>query len=68
MALGTGLTVAALATLAVSARGLALRFAGGVDSPIAYRLVRTLEIGGAACVLIFGLVLLGGSLANGLPV
>jgi ABC-type nickel/cobalt efflux system permease component RcnA len=67
MAFGTGLTVAALAVLAVSARGLALRFAGGVDSPLAYRLVRTLEIGGAACVLLFGLVLLGGSLAMGLP-
>jgi nickel/cobalt exporter len=67
MALGTGLTVAALAALAVSARGVALRFAGGVDSPVAYRLVRTIEIGGAACVLLFGLVLLGGSLATGLP-
>jgi nickel/cobalt exporter len=67
MALGTGLTVAVLAALAVSARGVALRLAGGVDSPIAYRLVRTLEIGGAACVLLFGLVLLGGSLAMGLP-
>jgi ABC-type nickel/cobalt efflux system permease component RcnA len=67
MALGTGLTVAVLAALAVSARGVALRLAGGVDSPVAYRLVRTLEIGGAACVLLFGLVLLGGSLAMGLP-
>ncbi len=67
MALGTGLTVAALATLAVSARGAALRFAGGVDSPAAHRLVRVMEIGGAACVLLFGLVLLGGSLATGLP-
>jgi ABC-type nickel/cobalt efflux system permease component RcnA len=67
MALGTGLTVAALATLAVSARGVALSFAGGVDSPLAHRLVRAMEIGGAACVLLFGLVLLGGSLANGLP-
>lgn len=67
MALGTGLTVAALATLAVSARGAALRFAGGVDSPMAHRLVRVMEIGGAACVLLFGLVLLGGSLAAGLP-
>ena len=67
MALGTGLTVAALAALAVSARGVALRLAGGVESPVAYRLVRTLEIGGAACVLLFGLVLLGGSLAMGLP-
>ncbi len=67
MALGTGLTVAVLAALAVSARGMALRLAGGVDSPAAYRLVRTIEIGGAACVLLFGLVLLGGSLATGLP-
>lgn len=67
MALGTGLTVAVLATLAVSARGLAIRLAGGVESSVAYLLVRTLEIGGAACVLLFGLVLLGGSLANGLP-
>ena len=67
MALGTGLTVAVLAALAVSARGVALRLAGGVESPVAYRLVRTLEIGGAACVLLFGLVLLGGSLAMGLP-
>ena len=67
MALGTGLTVAVLAALAVSARGVALRLAGGVDSPAAYRLVRTIEIGGAACVLLLGLVLLGGSLATGLP-
>jgi ABC-type nickel/cobalt efflux system permease component RcnA len=68
MGLGTGLTVAALAVFAVSARGAALRFAGGVDSPFAYRLVRIMEIGGAACVLLFGLILLGGALANGLPV
>ena len=67
MAVGTGLTVAALAVLAVSARGAAMRFAGGVDSKWSHRIVRTLEIGGAACVMLFGLVLLGGSLANGLP-
>jgi ABC-type nickel/cobalt efflux system permease component RcnA len=67
MAVGTGLTVATLAVLAVSARGIALRFAGGVDSKWAYGAVRVLEIGGAACVLLFGLVLLGGSLVNGLP-
>ena len=67
MALGTGFTVAALAVLAVSARGAALRFAGGVDSKWARRIVRTLEIGGAACVMLFGLILLGGSLVNGLP-
>jgi nickel/cobalt exporter len=67
MALGTGLTVAALATLAVSAKDVALRLAGGVESRFAHVLVRTAEIGGALCVLLFGLVLLGGSLAGGLP-
>jgi len=67
MAVGTGLTVASLAILAVSARGAAMRLAGGVDSKWSYRIVRTLEIGGAACVMLFGLVLLGGSLVNGLP-
>jgi ABC-type nickel/cobalt efflux system permease component RcnA len=67
MALGTGLTVAALATLAVSAKDVALRLAGGVESRFAHVLVRTAEIGGALCVLLFGLVLLGGSLAGGFP-
>jgi ABC-type nickel/cobalt efflux system permease component RcnA len=67
MAVGTGLTVASLAVLAVSARGMALRFAGGVDSKWAHGVVRTLEIGGAACVMLFGLILLGGSLVSGLP-
>jgi ABC-type nickel/cobalt efflux system permease component RcnA len=67
MALGTGLTVAALATLAVSAKDVALRLAGGVESRFAHVLVRTAEIGGALCVLLFGLLLLGGSLAGGFP-
>jgi nickel/cobalt exporter len=67
MGLGTGLTVAALAALAVSARSVAVRLAGA-DSPTGVRLVRGLEIVGAACVTLFGLVLLGGAIARGLPI
>lgn len=66
MAVGTGLTVAVLATLAVSARGLAVRLAG-TRSGLATGLVRTIEIGAAAAVLLLGLLLLGGALATGLP-
>ena len=66
MALGTGLTVAILATLAVSARGLALRLAG-TDSRWSERLVHSAEIAVAVAVLIFGLLMLGGSFATGLP-
>jgi ABC-type nickel/cobalt efflux system permease component RcnA len=66
MALGTGLTVATLAALAVSARGVAVRLAGA-DSPHAERIVRIAEIGAAAAVLLLGLVLLGGALVDGLP-
>jgi len=65
MALGTGLTVAVLATLAVSARGIAMRFAGP-ESGAAHGLLRIVEIGGAAAVLLFGLALLGGALSSGL--
>jgi nickel/cobalt exporter len=67
MGLGTGLTVAALAALAVSARSVAVRLAGA-ESPTGVRLVRGLEIVGAACVMLFGLVLLGGAIAGGLPI
>ena len=66
MAIGTGLTVAVLATLAVSARGLALRLAGA-DSPWTETIVHGAEIAIAALVLVFGLLMLGGSLATGLP-
>jgi nickel/cobalt exporter len=66
MALGTGLTVALMAVLAVTARGVAVRLAG-IDSPVTGRLVRAAEILAAAAVLMLGLVLLGGSLAHGLP-
>jgi len=66
MALGTGVTVAALATLAVTARGAALRLTGSGNSVGAY-LSRAIEIGGAAMILLLGLVLLGGALSTGLP-
>ena len=66
MAVGTGLTVAMLAALAVSARGLAQRMAAGGSGGGAM-IVRGLEIAAAAVVLLFGLLLLGGALAEGLP-
>jgi ABC-type nickel/cobalt efflux system permease component RcnA len=66
MAVGTGITVAILAALAVSARGLALRLAGG-GSAWTERAVHWAEIGVAAAVLVFGLLMLGGSLAGGVP-
>ena len=66
MALGTGLTVATMATLAVSARTVAVRIAG-VDSPTTAKLVKAAEITAAALVLLLGLSLLGGSLVTGLP-
>ena len=66
MALGTGLTVAVLAALAVSAKGLALRLAGP-ESPAAAALLRAIEIGGGVVVLLFGLLLLGGAGQGGLP-
>jgi ABC-type nickel/cobalt efflux system permease component RcnA len=66
MAVGTGLTVAFLAGLAVSAKGLALRLAG-TQSSLAAGLVRTIEIGAALAVFLFGLLLLGGALSGGVP-
>ena len=65
MALGTGLTVAILAVLAVSARSAAVRLAG-IDSPATGHIVRAAEILAALAVLVLGLALLGGSLVNGL--
>jgi ABC-type nickel/cobalt efflux system permease component RcnA len=66
MAIGTGLTVAALATLAVAARNVAVRFSAS-ESPAAARAIRLAEIAAAAGVLVFGLLLLGGALVSGLP-
>ena len=61
MALGTGLTVAVLAGLAVSAKGLAMRFADAESGRCA-AMLRVVEIGGAFAVFLFGPLLLGGAL------
>ena len=59
MALGTAITVSTLATIAVSAKNLALKYTSATSSD---RLLRGIEIGGAALVFILGLTLLGASL------
>jgi nickel/cobalt exporter len=63
MGLGTALTVAAIATLAVAAKGLAVRLArresrGGILA------LRGLEFAGAGVIVLFGTVLLMGYMAT----
>lgn len=63
MALGTAITVSALAILAVAAKGMALHMAGAGSR--ANRIVgHVAEIGGALFILVIGLLLLGASLQN----
>lgn len=61
MALGTALTVSVLATLAVTAKNVAVNLAG--DGRMGNRVHATIEIGGAAMVMLLGLTLLAASLA-----
>jgi nickel/cobalt transporter (NicO) family protein len=61
MGLGTALTVASLAVLAVSARKTAFMLTGA-DSPLARKLMRGVEVCGAITVLTFGILLLAGNL------
>ena len=61
MGLGTAITVAAIAIVAVSARGLAQRLSGGRDGGGAL-IMRGIEFGAAGLVLLFGLGLLFGYL------
>lgn len=61
MGLGTAITVAVLASLAVGAKGLVGRLAGG-DSALAQRIVWWAELAGAVFVLLFGVLLLTASL------
>ncbi|WP_181703020.1 nickel/cobalt transporter [Chthonobacter albigriseus] len=63
MALGTGLTVATLTLLAVSARGVAERLSGA-NSTMARRVHVGFEALGAVVVLGFGLLMLGASLTG----
>ena len=60
MALGTGMTVASLAAIAVWAKDLAIYVSGASGS--AARVHRGIEIGGAALVFLLGLTLLSASL------
>ncbi|NTE89207.1 nickel/cobalt transporter [Agrobacterium rubi] len=61
MSLGTAITVTLLASLAVKAKDIAVRYAGS-DSTRAMRLANGIEIAGALVVLLMGLALLGASL------
>jgi nickel/cobalt transporter (NicO) family protein len=61
MGLGTAITVAAIAIVAVSARGLAQRLSGGRDGG-GTLIMRGIEFGAAGLVLLFGLGLLFGYL------
>ncbi|MET3924686.1 DUF1007 family protein [Devosia sp. 2618] len=61
MGIGTAITVAVLATIAVTAKGLAQRV-GGVDNPVTAKVVWWLELLGAVAVLAFGVLFLIASL------
>ncbi|CAN7341996.1 nickel/cobalt transporter [Pararhizobium sp. LjRoot238] len=60
MSIGTAITVSALATLAVTAKDLAVRYASSGNA--AMRISNGIEISGALLVLVLGVVLLGASL------
>jgi len=63
MGLGTAITVAAIATLAVGARGLAQKFASSRPGPGLLAL-RGLEVAAALLVMLFGIALLTGYIAS----
>jgi ABC-type nickel/cobalt efflux system permease component RcnA len=62
MGLGTAITVATIAVIALSAKGLAQRMAAGRDGNGAL-IMRGIEFGAAALVLVFGVGLLLGYIA-----
>jgi ABC-type nickel/cobalt efflux system permease component RcnA len=62
MSIGTAITVSALATIAVTAKNWAVYFAG--DGRMGNRIHTFVEIGGAAFVFLFGLLLLSASLTG----
>jgi ABC-type nickel/cobalt efflux system permease component RcnA len=66
MALGTAITVAALATLALGSRELALKL-GGADSAWASMVWTTCAFGGATIILLFGLIMFMASLGPARP-
>ena len=66
MALGTAITVAVLATLALGSRELALKL-GGANSAWANAVWTSCTIGGATIILLFGTVLFAASLGPARP-
>jgi nickel/cobalt transporter (NicO) family protein len=66
MALGTAITVAVLATLALGSRELALKL-GGANAAWADMVWTTCAIGGATVILLFGLILFAASLGPARP-
>jgi nickel/cobalt transporter (NicO) family protein len=67
MAIGTAITVSALAALAVGSRELAKKIAGGADSPWATTIQRMAAVGGSATVMILGAAFFLASLRGGPP-
>ncbi|MNR60551.1 hypothetical protein D3C85_1820650 [compost metagenome] len=65
MGLGTGLTVAALACLAVAAGGAATSLGRGLSGAGAARLRYGVDALAAIAVLLLGVMLLGGMVAGG---
>ncbi len=63
MGLGTAATVAAIATVAVSARGIASRLAR-TRARIGMLAMRAIEVGAAALIVAFGILLLSGYIAS----
>jgi nickel/cobalt exporter len=66
MALGTAITVAALATLALGSRELALKL-GGTNSAWANGVWTACAIGGSTLILLFGTILFAASLGPARP-
>ncbi|OHV75513.1 nickel/cobalt transporter [Ensifer sp. LCM 4579] len=62
MSIGTAITVSTLATMAVTAKGFALRYVSSQSA--AMRISNGIEIAGALLVLVLGLVLLGAALQS----
>lgn len=65
MAVGTALTVSALAAMAVGSRELAKKIAGGGDSPWAVTVQQFAAIGGSALVMILGATFFVATLLQG---
>ena len=63
MALGTAITVAAIATVAVGARNIASRIAK-TRSGLGMLVMRAIEVGAAGLIVAFGALLLAGYMAS----